>query len=154
MASQHQLICDQCDRNRPSIARGLCTACYERFKRHGKLDSRPRHKRGPVPGDPDRLAKTAHKRNRHEIKSGYVRVPIDDGYDFEHRVVMSEIIGRPLQPSENVHHKNGVRNDNRPENLELWCTYQPAGQRVSDLIDYLVEFHREALIDALKDSES
>ena len=33
-----------------------------------------------------------------------------------------------------VHHRNGVRNENRPENLELWTTPQPSGIRVSDAI--------------------
>ena len=45
---------------------------------------------------------------------------------------MKEILGRDLLRHETVHHKNGVRHDNRPENLELWSTSQPYGQRVED----------------------
>lgn len=58
---------------------------------------------------------------------------------LQHRVVMEEIIGRPLRPEENVHHINGQRDDNRPENLELWNTSQPPGQRVEDKIAWAKE---------------
>ena len=45
---------------------------------------------------------------------------------------MEQILGRYLLHEENVHHINGVRDDNRPENLELWNTSQPSGQRVAE----------------------
>jgi hypothetical protein len=43
-------------------------------------------------------------------------------------------IGRPLLKDENVHHIDGNRINNEPENLELWFTRQPQGQRVEDLV--------------------
>jgi hypothetical protein len=57
-----------------------------------------------------------------------------DGTILEHRLVMSRKLGRPLQPGENVHHIDGDRTNNAPENLELWIVRQPAGQRARDLL--------------------
>jgi hypothetical protein len=69
---------------------------------------------------------------------------------FQHRAVMEEMLGRRLIDNENVHHINGVRHDNRPENLELWNTSQPAGQRVEDKANWAEEILRlyrpEALV--------
>lgn len=72
------------------------------------------------------------------------RLPVSKGRgpkerQYQHRVVMEEILGRPLLPEENVHHKNGDRKDNRPENLELWSTSQPPGQRVEDKVKWAKE---------------
>ena len=77
-----------------------------------------------------------YRRTNH---GGYIRLCkyLEDGSVdrvFEHRVVMEAKIGRSLLPEENVHHINGVRNDNRPENLEIWNTSQPSGQRVEDKV--------------------
>ena len=77
----------------------------------------------------------AWKGGRKLDKKGYVSVPDGKGRRLmEHRVVMEKVLGRKLLGNEEVHHKNGLRHDNRPENLELWIRgHQPKGARLNDV---------------------
>lgn len=81
---------------------------------------------------------------RYITKAGYVRVRRDGTvgerlWVLEHRLVMEQRLGRELLPGENVHHKNGDKQDNRLENLELWVKFQPNGQRVEDMLAWAHE---------------
>ena len=65
------------------------------------------------------------------------------GYVLEHRKIVSDLIGRPLQRNEHVHHKNGDREDNSPENLELMLIgSHPTGQRIEDIVAWAREIIR------------
>lgn len=67
----------------------------------------------------------------------------------EHLVVMARYLGRPIRPGETVHHRNGIKTDNKIKNLELWRSSHPSGQRVSDLVAWakqlLGEYSPESL---------
>lgn len=67
------------------------------------------------------------------LGQGYVRYSRDGVIQFEHRRIMEQMLGRKLKRHESVHHKNGIRDDNRPENLELWSSNHGSGQRILDL---------------------
>lgn len=103
---------------------GLCGGHYDRKRRHGD-----------VLADVPLRVSTGRRKN----SQGYVTVRRGGRSVMEHRVVMEELVGRPLYRDETVHHKNGVRDDNRPENLELWSSLHPVGQRVEDKLSWAYE---------------
>jgi hypothetical protein len=119
---------DECTRT--VWAGGLCALHYNRLNRTGEV--------GPA-----ELLIAARGDGCWVLRDGYrVFVTREKGKRVtraEHRMVMEEILGRPLLPDENVHHRNGVRDDNRPENLELWTRSQPSGQRVEDKVAWAIE---------------
>lgn len=104
----------------------------KRMAVHGSYDAPPPSIRSRLPDGTKR-----HTFDGYVMIAARARPDARDGWIHEHRLVVSEHLGRPLMPHESVHHRNGIRDDNRLDNLELWSSMgQPAGQRPVDLVDW------------------
>ena len=74
---------------------------------------------------------------------GYIDIMINGKYVKEHRWLYEQHYGIKLLPHQTIHHINGIRTDNRIENLELWDTSQPKGQRIDDKINFYFNLLKE-----------
>ena len=117
-------ICSIGGCRRPYQSLGLCNLHYGRSRRGIPLDQRIPHNRGCPNG------------TKLLTRFGYMSLKVNGKWKPEHRYVMEQHLERELYSGESVHHRNGIRTDNHIENLELWTTSQPRGQRVVDKLEW------------------
>jgi hypothetical protein len=136
---------DGCDRV-GGHGKGLCKLHYERQRVTGDVG----------PAQPKIAARNSGHWYEHDgyLRRSVYRDGVCVGSIMQHVQVMEQDLGRRLVAPENVHHKNGVRDDNDPGNLELWYKMQPSGQRVTDLMEYIAEYHADAMRDLLASREA
>lgn len=138
--SGYSYRCKECENLRQRQARIDRPTIAERQYHKMMIANRIKKK---IPLDKPKLKRTGGclKRGYRVLyRPGNPYINRKDNQILEHVLVMSESLGRKLIKNENVHHKNGIRDDNRIENLELWNYSQPPGQRVQDKINWCIEF--------------
>lgn len=123
-------MCSVEDCERDLKSRGYCPAHYKRVLKHG-------HPQADIPiREVDGTGHISHGYQQINVPKDMRHLSQGKTKIAEHRFVMARHLGRALQSDEHVHHINGVKTDNRLENLELWSTSHPSGQRIEDLLEY------------------
>ncbi len=154
--SQHECLIKDCPR--PAVAKGYCGSHYARLRQGRDLESPPlplyepricsvedcerpcycrdlcqrHHRKWLTYGDPCGGKQYRQRGTGSYYSGGYIRI----GQRGQHQLVMEEMLGRALYPGETVHHKNGIKDDNDPGNLELRAKNHGQGQAIPDLLDW------------------
>jgi len=118
------------DRGLANIKQFTCQYCGIVFERKNCKNKEYKYCSSSCSARATNARRTPSVGTRLRRSDGYYTIQTPEGSMFEHRYVMEQKLGRKLYPGENVHHIDGDRGNNDPENLELWQVSQPAGVRL------------------------
>ena len=118
-----------------------CLGCWKPISRHSGLYGQGRCKSCAMKGN---LNNRNYQGGRIKTSDGHIAILMPTHpyksfghYVYEHRLVMEYKLGRYLKHTEIVHHLNGIKDDNRPENLGLMLKDKHTRIHVKNRTTYL-----------------
>ena len=141
--------CEHHNCERPVLAKGYCGMHYQRMINGGDMDVPKTTNQSQSPEQIYERFMSGEKVG-HINLGGYMRVKCSGKERALSHIVYEVHNNYKLKKGETVHHKNGIRTDNHPDNLELWTGNHGRGVRKEDLDEWcLAHLHHDKAMQSM-----